>query len=176
MAPDDDRVWLGRANLAIRTGAYDEAKRWLDACKARRPLDAAAWDAALRLGVATGRIDGVRAAAEHLSAQATSAAECHRLRAWLAEQNGDGKTECQDLELLLAINPSDTRALDRLTELKTSLGDAVQTAALKRRKTEVERLKRRYETLFDRNQPSRDAVEMAQIAQQLGARSRLAPS
>ena len=27
LAPDDDRVWLGRANLAIRTGAFDEAGR-----------------------------------------------------------------------------------------------------------------------------------------------------
>ena len=26
LAPDDDRVWLGRANLAIRTGDYDEAE------------------------------------------------------------------------------------------------------------------------------------------------------
>ena len=25
LAPDDDRVWLGRANLAIRTGNYDDA-------------------------------------------------------------------------------------------------------------------------------------------------------
>jgi len=37
--PDDDRVWLGRANLAIRTGALDEADRWLDACARRRPDD-----------------------------------------------------------------------------------------------------------------------------------------
>src|SRR5262245_27531311 len=29
LAPEDDRVWLGKANLAIRTGAYDEASRWL---------------------------------------------------------------------------------------------------------------------------------------------------
>ncbi len=36
LAPDDDRVWLGRANLAIRTGSYDEAKRWLDACRIKR--------------------------------------------------------------------------------------------------------------------------------------------
>ena len=34
-APDDDRVWLGRANLAIRSGEYGEAKRWLDACLKR---------------------------------------------------------------------------------------------------------------------------------------------
>src|SRR5262249_43560109 len=29
--PGDDRVWLGRANLAIWTGRFDEAARWLDA-------------------------------------------------------------------------------------------------------------------------------------------------
>ena len=40
-APRDDRVWLGRANLAIRTGAYDEAERWLNACLLRRPEDVA---------------------------------------------------------------------------------------------------------------------------------------
>jgi enediyne biosynthesis protein E4 len=168
MAPDDDRVWLGRANLAIRTGAYDEARRWLDACEAKRSGDAAVWDAALRLGVATGQIDRVRQAAEHQSAHATSAAECHRLRAWLAGQNGDVKSECQELERLLAISSFDTRALERLTELMNRLGEALQVAALERRKREVERLKRRYEALFDRKQPIRDAVEMAQIAQQLG--------
>ena len=38
-APDDDRVWLGRANLALRTGAFVEARRWLDLCQERRPDD-----------------------------------------------------------------------------------------------------------------------------------------
>ena len=37
-APDDDRVWLGQANLAIQAGRYDEAKRWLEACT-RRPAE-----------------------------------------------------------------------------------------------------------------------------------------
>ena len=32
LAPDDDRVWLGQANLAIRTGHADEAEPLLDAC------------------------------------------------------------------------------------------------------------------------------------------------
>ena len=50
LAPDDDRVWLGRANLAIRTGAYDEAKRWLDACLKRRPEDVPVWRAPAELG------------------------------------------------------------------------------------------------------------------------------
>ena len=33
LAPDDDLIWLGCANLAIRTRAFDVAKKWLDACK-----------------------------------------------------------------------------------------------------------------------------------------------
>ena len=47
MAPDDDRVWLGRANLATRSGRYGEAAEWLDACLRRRPVDAAVWRARL---------------------------------------------------------------------------------------------------------------------------------
>ena len=35
-APDDDRVWLGRANLAVRNGHWDEAASWLEACLRRR--------------------------------------------------------------------------------------------------------------------------------------------
>ena len=31
-APEDDRVWLGRAYLAIRRGAFDEAGAWLKKC------------------------------------------------------------------------------------------------------------------------------------------------
>ncbi len=35
-------------------------------------------------------------------------------------------------------------------------------------KVEIETLRARYEKLFDRNQPIRDAEEMAQIAERLG--------
>jgi hypothetical protein len=38
-APDDDRVWLGRACLAIRKERLDEADEWLKKCLARRPDD-----------------------------------------------------------------------------------------------------------------------------------------
>ena len=30
--PNDDRVWLARANLAAWTGKYDDASRWLARC------------------------------------------------------------------------------------------------------------------------------------------------
>ena len=43
-SPDDDRVWLGLADLAIRTGRIEEADDWLTRCEraARRAHDLAA--------------------------------------------------------------------------------------------------------------------------------------
>ena len=59
-APKDDRIWLGRANLAIRVGAYDEAERWLDACQKRRPHDVPVWRGRLKLALATNRVAAAR--------------------------------------------------------------------------------------------------------------------
>ena len=95
LAPEDDRVWLGRANLAIRTGAYDEAGRWLDACQRRRPDDVPVWRARLSWGIATNRIDVVRQALTHLPAAESTPAQVHRLEAWLAANRGDVATERQ---------------------------------------------------------------------------------
>ena len=46
-APDDDRIWLGWANLATRTGRLDEARKLLDDCLRTRPEDPAVWKARL---------------------------------------------------------------------------------------------------------------------------------
>ena len=50
-APEDDRIWLGWANLATRTGRLDEAKKRLDDCLQLRPDDAAVWKGWLDLGL-----------------------------------------------------------------------------------------------------------------------------
>ena len=102
LAPEDDRVWLGRANLAIRTGAYDEAERWLDACLRRRPEDVPVWRARLSWGIATNRIDVVEQALTHLPAAESTPAQLHRLNAWLAAKRGDVATERRELERLVA--------------------------------------------------------------------------
>src|SRR5262249_33101966 len=47
LAPEDDRIWLGKANLALGQGDLDEAARWLDACLRRRPDDIPLWRARL---------------------------------------------------------------------------------------------------------------------------------
>ena len=130
LAPDDDRVWLGRANLAIRTGAYDEAERWLDACQQRRPEDVPVWRARLSWGIATNRIDVVQQALTHLPAAESNPAQLHRLNAWLAAQRGDVATERRELELLVAADPADVTALDRLAELAEKDGQPARAAEL----------------------------------------------
>jgi thioredoxin-like negative regulator of GroEL len=84
LAPQDDRIWLARANLATRVGSYGEAERWLDACQKSRPRDGAVWRACLRWAQATGRVDAARSALEHIPACEASVADVHRIAAWLA--------------------------------------------------------------------------------------------
>ncbi len=83
-APDDDRVWLGRANLAIRAGDHDDAARWLDLCENRRPTDPAVWRARLSWASASHQVNVVKQALEHLQAVQSDQAELHRTSAWLA--------------------------------------------------------------------------------------------
>jgi enediyne biosynthesis protein E4 len=168
LAPEDDRVWLGRANLAIRTGASHEAERWLDACLRRRPEDVPVWRARLSWGMATNRIAIVRQAMTHLPAAELMPARLHRLNAWFASQRGDGETERRELERLLVAAPADLTALDRLAQLAEHDGQPARAAELRREKEEIDRLRARYEKLSERKQPLRDAVEMARLAERLG--------
>jgi thioredoxin-like negative regulator of GroEL len=168
LAPEDDRVWLGRANLAVRARAYDEAGRLLDACLSSRPEDVPVWRARLRWGIAANRIDVVQQALTHLPAAASNPAQIHGLRAWLASHRGDVASERFELEHLIAVDPADLRALDRLSQLAEKDGQRARAAELLCRRAEIDRLRARYQKLSDRNQPIRDAVEMAHLAEQLG--------
>ena len=56
--PDDDRAWLGQANLALWLGHFPEASRWLDQCERRRPDDQPVWLAKLSLALASRDLDG----------------------------------------------------------------------------------------------------------------------
>jgi tetratricopeptide (TPR) repeat protein len=168
LAPDDDRVWLGRANLAIRTGAFDDAERWLDACQDRRPADIPVWRARLSWGLATNRISVVQSAVAHLPAAELKPAQLHMIDAWLASRRGDVETERRELERLLAADPADLSAIDRLAQLAEQHRQPEQAAELRRRKDEINRLRARYEKLYERRQPIRDALEMARLAERLG--------
>jgi tetratricopeptide (TPR) repeat protein len=168
LAPEDDRVWLGRVNLAIRTGAHDEAGRWLDACQRRRPDDVPVWRARLSWGIATNRVDVVQQTLTHLPAAESMPAQLHRLNAWLASKRGDVETERRELERLLVADPADLTAVDRLAQLAEEDGQPARAVELRREKGEIDGLRARYEKLYERKQPIRDAVEMAKLAERLG--------
>jgi predicted Zn-dependent protease len=168
--PDDDRVWLGKANLAIRTGSYDDAARWLDDCLRRRPDDESVWRARLDWAVTTNRIAEAEEAVKHLPADESSPAQGYKLAAWMARNRSDEKSEQRDLERLIDTNPADFEAMDRLIDLAVKHAQPERAMELRRLRSQIETLENRYLKLFERNQPLRDAAEMAQLAERIGRR------
>jgi tetratricopeptide (TPR) repeat protein len=169
MAPEDDRIWLGKANLAIRTGLYDEAAEWIDACLRRRSDDVAVWRARLEWAVATNHVAAACQALTHLPAERSPPAEVHKLAAWLAAQRGAVESERRALERLIAADPADFAAFDRLAELAARDGRS-DAADLRLKKNDMQRILKKYEQLHDRYQLKRDAAMMARLAEQLGRR------
>jgi predicted Zn-dependent protease len=168
LAPEDDRVWLGKADLAIRLGSYDEAAKWLDDCSRRRPQDVPVWRARLKLARAVGRVADAREAMRHLPANEFDPAEVRRLVAWLAGREGDTASELRELERLYANNSAGSSDLDRLAEMAAQQGQPTRAAEYRNKKTENDRLEARYQKLHQRNQPLRDSAEMASLAERLG--------
>jgi tetratricopeptide (TPR) repeat protein len=168
LVADDDRVWLGRANLAIRTGDMNDADRWLRECEKKRPDDRAVWRARLKWAMATDRIDAVERAIAHLPEIASRSADRHRTSAWLAGRRGDFANERAELELLVAAVPGDLSALDRLIDLHKKQSQPALAAEVIRKRNAARELLGRYMMLHGRNQPIRDAEELARIAARLG--------
>jgi enediyne biosynthesis protein E4 len=170
LAPGDERIGLGKANLAIRQGAFDEAARGIEACLRRHPEDVPAWRARLDWAMATGRVAEARDALDHLPAAESDPAEVHRLVAWFAARRGDVASERSALQQLAEADPADGAAFDRLAELAVREGQPARAAELRKRKAEIDPVKAEYQQLLLRDQPVRDAARMAELAEQLGHR------
>jgi tetratricopeptide (TPR) repeat protein len=168
MAPDDDRVWLGQADLALCDGKFDLAARLIEACLRRRPEDFSVWRAKLRYALAAKDLTALRKALTHLPADQASQAEIDRLVVWLANQRSDVESERRALERLRAADPADLSALERLIELTARDHQPQRESALRQQKLKIEQLQTRYQQLYIRNQSMRDAPEMARLAAQLG--------
>jgi tetratricopeptide (TPR) repeat protein len=169
-SPDDDRIWLGRANLALRTGEFTDARRWLDDCLRQRPRDAPVWNSRLELAIATGDVAGAREALGQLRPGDVPPEEVLALRAWFAAQAGDPAREREALSELLEIVPGRVQAVERLAELELLAHRSEHAARLRARKAELDKAKIRYEMLVTK--PSAEAVrhcvEMARLAEVLG--------
>jgi tetratricopeptide (TPR) repeat protein len=167
-APEDDRVWLGKANLAIRLGLYEDAARWLDRCLQKRPEDRAVWRTRLDWALATRRLGDIRRALTHLPVDAADPGQLERLTAWLAGYRGDLDSERRALERLVVVSPADSGASDRLVAIAQKDAETERAGELHRKRIEVEALQSRFAKLYQRNQTIRDAAEMSGLAEQLG--------
>jgi tetratricopeptide (TPR) repeat protein len=168
LARQDDRIWLARANLAIQSGRYVEARTWLDACRDRRPRDPAVWLARLQWALATNQTDEARQALESLPAALLPPPRILALRAWFAANRGDSRRETLALERLIELEPENTVALDRLAELAIQAGASARAGQYRQRKAEMDRAKDRYLALLKSRQFDANASELAELAETLG--------
>jgi len=168
MAPDDDRVWLARANLALLSGRFPEAARWLDACLEARPRDPVVWRARLRWGRAADSIDDARRALSHLPAERFSRTEVLALSAWFAAREGCVGDERIALEQVIDHVPGDTQALERLAVLAARSGQTGRATELRHRKADIDRAKEQYFRLLERHKTITQFAELAGLAQTLG--------
>jgi predicted Zn-dependent protease len=165
---DDDRVWLGRASLATRTGQLDPAVKLLDDCLRRRPDDPVVWRARLELAQAAGDIAAGWRALEHLPAAGVSDVEVARIRAWLVAGQGDIPSERAALAALVEQDPGNVAAIDRLAALAAQAGEDHEAARIRARKAEVTAARERYQLLLRDNAVDSDPAELARLAELLG--------
>jgi tetratricopeptide (TPR) repeat protein len=166
--PNDDRVRLGEANLALWCGRFQEAGRWLDACKARQPFDRPLWLARLSLAMSGCDVAGAREAANHLQANWFLPFEVHRLRAWFARFRGDREVERQCLLALVVEESGNSTAWARLAELALDAGQRSEAESLRRKHAQTSDLRQRYARLIMHDERSRHAAELRRLAQELG--------
>ncbi len=167
-APDDDRVWLGLADLATRSGRFDEADNWLTQCQRAHPDDPVVWHARLLWAKAAGQPEELVRAATHLPASRVSQSTMLGLRAWLAARNGDSRAERSALEALIGLQPGDDAALERLADLAAQTGELDRVAELRRRKAAIDRARDHYRALINLPDMAPHAAEFACVAEAIG--------
>jgi enediyne biosynthesis protein E4 len=167
-ASDDDRVWLGRANLATKTGQLDVAAKWLNSCLERRPNDPVVWRARLELAQAGGDVALGWQALEHLPAAGVSEVELARIRGWIVAAQPDPSAERTALKDLAQRDPGDIAALNRLATLAARSGDKSELVRLRETIAEISARKERYQSLTSDEQAEGDPAELSRLAEQLG--------
>lgn len=163
LARDDDRVWLGKARLAIQAGRWDEAAEWLGRCR-DAGADTPVWRAWLEWARGSGRPAEALEALRHLGPEQLELSERFALRAWLDGQRGDAEAESSALERWLRFEPAATRALERLAEIAHRAGRPDRVVEFRHRKAEVERAQENYRRCLWGAEPPRTSAERAECA------------
>ena len=167
-APEDDRVWLGLAHLAILGGRIEEADSWLRRCLERRPEDPAVWR--IRLDWALMKADpaDAREAIEHLDDAMFDPADILELASWFALQRGDEERRREAIGGALEHDPSRAALLEQLAFLETRSGSEGRASELRARKAGWEHAFKEYEQLLFDDDPLEHAAELSRLARVLG--------
>jgi enediyne biosynthesis protein E4 len=166
-APNDDRVWLAEAGLAILEGRLDDASKRLDDCLKRRPEDAAVWLARLKLARAKGEVEGVQKALDHLPSDTLLESEALDLRTWIAVRRKDRPDQLRTLERRIEVEPADPGAIEALAILAWESGQKDRANLLRRRKADLDNAKDRYRRLLADRVPTENLEELAHLAETL---------
>ncbi|MDR3619888.1 MAG: FG-GAP-like repeat-containing protein [Paludisphaera borealis] len=167
-APDDDRVWLAQADLAVQTGRLAEAEAKLDQCLKARPDDPAVWRARFELARVGDDLESALRCLPHLPAERFTDAEQLDVRAWLSRRGGDLLAERAALERLVVVAPGDSRAIDRLAALAAESGEADKARELRQRKATRDAAKDRYRLLMDEPLAPARFAELASLSESIG--------
>ncbi|MFO0889552.1 MAG: FG-GAP-like repeat-containing protein [Isosphaeraceae bacterium] len=165
---EDDRIWLSRANLAIRTGKFQEAASWLDRCEQKRPGDRAVARSRMELSLAAGDAMAARRAISALPKDELDGTDVLRLRAWFAGRTGNAAEERKALEDLLEQDAGDVRALDRLAELAQAGGRSEEAIRLRGQKAAVIAAREAYRRLLDHPRPLEKIPELIRVCEAMG--------
>jgi tetratricopeptide (TPR) repeat protein len=178
---EDDRIWLGRARLALLEGRTDEARSWLDRCQASIGGsawgdDRAVWRARLDLAAASREAVEVRRAVGELTHGDLTVAESWSWRAWLLRHKGDTESEEAALNRVLKLEPGNPRILERLASLAAERKDETRLRSLRDQKAAVDQAlldyDRRLKDMQDDpgDDPTRRAgyLAMARLAESAG--------
>ena len=113
-APDDDRVWLARAYLATRYGRYAEGAPWLDRSCGRSPDDPGRLACDVAMGAGRRRPEEAVACAGPDPGRRLTPRGAMVPPRLVRRRRDDAAAERDALEHLIAIEPGNTQALDRL--------------------------------------------------------------
>ncbi|MFO0910397.1 MAG: FG-GAP-like repeat-containing protein [Isosphaeraceae bacterium] len=170
--PSDDRVWLGRARVALGAGRLDECAEWLSKCgiPPARP-DEAVWKTWLDYAAAAGQAEQAVRALQSLRREVLGDVEWLGWRAWFAERTDDPEAEAAAINLLLTLEPRDPRWLTRGAALAAESGDTATATARRNRKTEVDQALDAYTQAMSGDKPVSTAAEriaLGKLAAQAG--------
>jgi tetratricopeptide (TPR) repeat protein len=169
-APQDDRVWLGKARLAIEAGRWDEAEAWLRRCR-DAGADAPVWRSWIEWARGSVQPEEALEAVRHLDPAQLDAGARLELLAWVYQTRGETEAEAAALERWLQLEPTARPALERLAELAHQAGRHDRAADLRRRMAELERAMADYrQRLWHQESPqtARARAEMAHLAEAAG--------